>query len=290
MNAVSAIADIATATPAQIDAALGEVESQTDLVVAGIQDAQAKIVLAEAYARTPTASGNRARVQEAAARAQARLPELEEERSTLRARADWLNAEFVRRGGWTRYYLVDSHDGHIHRDRAPWRCSRQVTTRYWWLTEESGRRAEDVVAEAKAQACTICFPWAPVVKEDGRWIPPVVQAAREAAAARRAQADAKKAAELRIPEGEPLVVTDGLGMKDTLRTDRAAWNWLMREAESLAWYGEDEDTATVRKSAELVLAVLSTVRGTSVEDLRAELNAKTARKLAKQDAVVKATV
>lgn len=200
-----------------------------------------------------------------------------------------LDAEFSRRGGWTRYYLVDG--GHLHYDVSGSRCSRMPTTTHYWMTEFSGQDAAEVIAAAGERVCTVCFPDAPVAPRPAhpRFMT-MTEAERAAHAEDKARkAAAKKAAELRDADGQPLTLTNGLGMTDTVKTDRAAWNWLMREAESLAWYGADKDTAAVRESAERVLAVLSEVRGAPVENLRAELNAKTARKLARQGATVKAT-
>lgn len=104
------------------------------------------------------------------------LPRLEEQRpglveqlKALAAEAAPLNAEFVRRGGWPRFFLVVSSDGliHSHMDCSTCNNGRQMT-RFGWLPALSGKTEEEAVADQGAYLCTICFPTAPVAWTNGR--------------------------------------------------------------------------------------------------------------------------
>lgn len=67
-------------------------------------------------------------------------------------------AEWKKRNGWTRAYLVP--DGHIHKTTA---CqSLYPTTIVAWLPEQSGWDEEKIVEAAGMMACTFCYPSAPV--------------------------------------------------------------------------------------------------------------------------------
>jgi len=64
------------------------------------------------------------------------------------------DAEFVRRGGWSRYFLVPG--GHVHRERNCSSC--HWNTLFGWLPTLSGCDELAMVAEHGDNACAICFP------------------------------------------------------------------------------------------------------------------------------------
>lgn len=67
--------------------------------------------------------------------------------------------EYVRRGRWTRAYLVTNSNGHVH---SSMRCSTCfVTTRYQWMVSYSGSTEAEIVEAAGERACTVCYPSAP---------------------------------------------------------------------------------------------------------------------------------
>jgi hypothetical protein len=69
-------------------------------------------------------------------------------------------AEWSRRGGWPRAYLVTNADGHVHRST---HCSSlHPTTQIVWMPEHSGQGDDDIIAAAGHMACTICYPDAPL--------------------------------------------------------------------------------------------------------------------------------
>lgn len=103
-----------------------------------------------------------------------RVPEYLLERETeLKAKyeeavkaSEPFDAEYERRGGWTRYLIVSNSNGHVHRS---WRgtdspCHTLVPgqTLVQPLWQLSGRDDDGVVSEFGSTACTKCFPDAPV--------------------------------------------------------------------------------------------------------------------------------
>lgn len=110
---------------------------------------------------------------------------------------------------WTRYYLVDNTNGHVHKDMDCSTCFPD--TRYAWLVEQSGMTAEELVDLAGEKACTVCFDWAPVdvLKQKTKLEAPERKKARLEREAKKAERDAKKAAKaIANPDGSPLKVFD----------------------------------------------------------------------------------
>jgi len=73
-----------------------------------------------------------------------------------------LDAVWADNGCWSRYFLVEANNGHIHYDVSGWRCSRRVTTEHSWHPSLSGLTEADAVAELGPRLCTVCFPSAPL--------------------------------------------------------------------------------------------------------------------------------
>jgi len=78
-----------------------------------------------------------------------------------------LDSEFARRGGWSRFYLVQNAGGHIHSSMNCSTCNRYTSrgwsqTKFGWMTNLSGQTEAEAVAERGAILCTVCFPSAPV--------------------------------------------------------------------------------------------------------------------------------
>ena len=118
------------------------------------------------------------------------------------ARVAEIAAEYQSRP-WSRYWLVASSDGHIHRDVGCSTCNKgRVPTGFALVPYLSGRPVEDAVADLGPALCSVCYPGAPVEAREQARIPARValalaeegceafQTAREKArqdAARRAQ-------------------------------------------------------------------------------------------------------
>jgi hypothetical protein len=69
------------------------------------------------------------------------------------------NAEWERRGGWERVFLVQNHDGHYHRTTACTTCF--ATTTFAWVPALSDKSEDEVIATVGCMACTVCWPAAP---------------------------------------------------------------------------------------------------------------------------------
>lgn len=88
-------------------------------------------------------------------------------------------AEFKRRGGWLRYFLVTNGNGHVHRGMDCSTCF--ATTEFAWLIDLADCDEDKMVEEYGEMACTVCFPDAPV---HPAWAQSVAE--REAAEAKKA--------------------------------------------------------------------------------------------------------
>lgn len=109
---------------------------------------------------------------------------------------DVLHEVYDENGGWTRFFLVNNSGGHVHKDTSCSTCF--VTTEYQWLTELSGLTEAEAVAAYGEILCSVCFPSAPVAWTTGESKATIE--AREAKAAKKAEAAAKKAAKALIPD------------------------------------------------------------------------------------------
>ena len=114
-----------------------------------------------------------------------------------------LTAEYDRRGGWERAFLVTNHGGHIHRTMSCPTC--YPDTEFGWLTELSGSTEAQIIDAAGMTACTVCYPTAPVAQ-----LTPEQRKAHTAAerdAKRAAKAELKRARELaKVPRAHALAV------------------------------------------------------------------------------------
>jgi hypothetical protein len=138
------------------------------------------------------------------------------------------NEEYKRRGGWTRFYLVDNGHGHVHSSMHCTTC--YPTTQFIWLPEQSGSTEAETVALAGEQACTVCFPSAPVdvLKRKGGFEAPARKAARQEREEKKAATLAKKQAKALYPEDvdKALVVRGDQRFPEKLRTIAAAKSFL----------------------------------------------------------------
>lgn len=189
-----------------------------------------------------------------------------------------LHAEYMRRGGWTRGFLVT--DGHLHRSM---NCSTCFpTTQFAWLPEVSGKDEIEIVEMAGERACTVCYPAAPTMRsfqkasvfftEEER----ARDAARDERAAAKAVRDAKRIAAALTPDGSEFTVEypgfrEGATSREHFKTERAAVIWA---TDALAWSNPERKANAVRSIAEAVAAK----NGRTVEDVMAEFEKKAAKK------------
>lgn len=92
-----------------------------------------------------------------------RIAILEAEVAAISAELTALQAEFVSRGGWDRYFLVASSAGHIHSTTSCHTCNKGKNQTEFALVPSLSNLKVDVAVEALGAAlCSICFPDAPV--------------------------------------------------------------------------------------------------------------------------------
>lgn len=132
---------------------------------------------------------------------------------------------------WTRYYLVDNTNGHVHSSMSCSTC--YDSTAYYWCVDQSGLTAEELVELAGEEACTVCFPEAPVsaLNRPSRLSTPEREerdrkkAEREARSAELAQK--REANSLTNPDGSPVLVDTGRSYLERVETVSAGWRELM---------------------------------------------------------------
>jgi hypothetical protein len=295
--------DIATATPAQIDGKIQELEIELGAVVRQIELATEDVHRAIGQRDTRVNQGTNRRpryvsewpttAEEAiqAARAlpsdtlnrnwTARVYEGLETITDVLAKLDGhllraselhtalapLNARYAAEP-WSRAWLVTNSGGHVHNTLSCRNC--YVTTTYYWVTELSGATDEEVVAQAGAQTCLTCYS---SVREDivaGR--PCLIEEPhKKAARIEREKVAAEKArlAALRgitNPDGTPVVIRVH-NYPETIKTERTA----KVELVNLMWYQKHYSFDDQRAAAiEILEAALAHKNGTTVTQERAE--------------------
>lgn len=205
-----------------------------------------------------------------------------------------LAAEYDRRGGWTRLYVVDNNNGHAHRTTA---CSTTyATTDFYWFPEHSGKTDEEIVALTGAQTCLVCFGSQREAIESGR--PSKIEtpnqaksrAEREAQAAVTAAKKAKAAGNaITDMDGSPL--RSEYGVLKTLRSAQIAAVDALEQAGLDEIYADQADNparvsrmhglaADEYQMAEKLIKAIAAKQGRPEADVRTELAAKAAKKLA----------
>lgn len=200
-----------------------------------------------------------------------RLAEIHAEAARLRASLEALareeariEAEFVRRGRWTRSYLVTA--GHLHTSTACSTC--YPTTSFYFVPSLSGSTEAEIVEAAGERACTVCFPSAPV---EIRNRPSTLSTPDEAAAAAAREEKAAK----REAAAKEAIVVEGLleyrGRAHTFKSVRALSNFVAGKASSIAAWGAGHPTASEWEDDLLLAAkALSAVTGTETGEIVAE--------------------
>lgn len=145
-----------------------------------------------------------------------------EEMANILAETEPYEAEYKRRGGWTRAFIVVNTNGHVHKSMHCSSC--YPTTQYSWLPEYSGSDESKIIEDAGSSACTVCYPNAPVSALKRKTVieDPIKKAARidrDKVKQERLQKANEKG--ITNPDGGPLVVVH-YGSKETMKTFRSA--------------------------------------------------------------------
>jgi len=262
--------DLQAATPAEIDTQLAEIYGRYYAKRGAATEAQAAAARYDLRSKpgarfeSPGYEKHYAELRhEAIETANALLAEA----TVILAEAAPYDAEFDRRGTWTRAFLVDNTNGHVHRTMACGTC--HATTQFTWITEFSGRTETEVVEAAGEKACTVCYPTAPV---DVLRRPSTIEAPARRAA--RLERDAKKAARDAARAAKAITAADGGKLLDThrfeIKTIVTAWNTVVDIVFSHRVYNYPAHTETVTAITEALAARLDR----TVEDITAEIQAK----------------
>lgn len=215
-----------------------------------------------------------------------------------------LEAEYLRRGRWARYYrVVTNGEGHVHGSRSCHTC--YPTTRYAWLPGLSGNGELEAVDAYGREMCSICFPTVlahPSYRTAGR-IAEEVKARRAAEKAARDAVRAEKGITTRT--GQPLILGAGRRWKEEIKSavtaERTLVDRLARVRGDLSeasitsrpTFGRDtadterhlEHLRNLRREAEEDIAVLldalSGKRGVAANDLLSQMEVKADKKIAR---------
>jgi hypothetical protein len=179
---------------------------EVDTVLAANWDEQARLMSYIQGAQSAADRYSKGGLTQLAAREQAEVAKHVAALKAACVAAQPYEAEYTRRR-WHRYFLVTNGYGHVHRERSCTTCF--PTTRYAWLVTLSGCDERAMVAEYGTDACTVCFPNAPVLARQLGAVSKTQrerEAARTARQAKRAAAEAKRQANsITNPDGTVLM-------------------------------------------------------------------------------------
>jgi hypothetical protein len=257
------ILDLRAATPVEIDTVLADLDYKRYVAfMRAVQYRQSGYKAQEGsrYSRPDPAYADK--LFGLAAEEDIKVAELEKEMAPY-------EAEFTRRGGWTRAFLVvTSGQGHVHSSQRCHTC--YPTTQFHWVTGYSGHDEDEIVGDAGERACTICYPSAPV---DVLARPTkILSKDEEERLAARAEREAKRAAKA------ALEVIDPDTGKTLFKTERGATNEIASRLDAYFSYDSQE---YLDKAAKIVKAV-AFKRGVKPEDLLAELKGKAEKKFRRE--------
>lgn len=205
-----------------------------------------------------------------------RLDEAKAKVREIREQAEVFNAEFTRRGGWTRAFLATSSTNpHVHNGMDCSTCNKMgKPTRFGWFPQYSGKAEAEIVEDAGERACTTCYPSAPVsvlsrptkfFTEDEK----AKATAREERAAKRAKADAEKI------EVEGIREYSDRGQTKVFKSLRAATQFATSaRADVISWGGDHPSVPRWVENAERVEAAIAAKTGRPVEEVTEEIKAK----------------
>lgn len=184
---------------------------------------------------------------------------------------------------WTRAFLVINSNGHIHSSMDCTTCFD--STRYEWLTAYSADDEATIVAAAGETACTVCYPSAPAdILNRPSTIQSKARAEKEAAAAARAEAkakrEAKRIASAPTATGESIFVPSTWrdGRPEEIKTERTAVSeWYTRQ-DYIGWAMYADRAHEMRVGQRIIEEALAGKRGVSVEEVRADLLARHAKR------------
>ena len=184
---------------------------------------------------------------------------------------------------WNRAFLVKNANGHVHKSRSCSTCFE--STEFAWLTDFSGADEAEIVEAAGEMACTVCYPSAPaevlnrpstIVNEEKV----AKKAARAEREAKKAERDAKRKAAAPTASGEPLLLPNRYGRDymEEIKTERTAVSEWYGAVDYLGFTRDEAGKDLLRNRMALIEEALAGKHGVTVEEKRAELEAKYAKR------------
>jgi hypothetical protein len=243
--------NLTTATPAEIDTELADLHAELALLQRRLESAE-------------KAMRDRSDVRD-----RARLLDARHAYRAIQVRMAPLNREYNRRGGWTRAFLVNNANGHVHRSM---NCSTTfISTQWAWLPQLSGKDEAEIVEAAGSDACTVCYPSAPV--ETLSRPRSVFSKDEVTAQAERAERDAQKAERQRqkiakslTDDGSELVVRHG-SVRESFKTEQAATSYVLSKlADVRTWRQRPLEADELAANAQIVDAIAAK-HGMTAEDV-----------------------
>ena len=174
---------------------------------------------------------------------------------------------------WSRFFVCE----HVH---SSMNChTLRPTSHIGWLPQLSGSNQAEIVDQLGEAACTVCFPDAPVNKPNTIELDPEKAARKAEREARAAELAAKRAATaITFADGSPVMDRlPGEKYSSEIKTERTA---LIAAVDALVYvgWGYGEKYAAY---FEYILPALAHKAGRPAEEIRAELQAKANKKIAK---------
>jgi hypothetical protein len=268
-------------TPVEIDTALANLYNEKF-------DLEMKI---DSYRRSIEVYAEREYYASAKSKAEAKVRELVLEVGEVLKKKRVLEDKYT---GWSRAFLVSNTNGHIHSSMDCATCFD--TTRYVWLTDLSGQDRLEIAGLAGEKACSVCYPDAPseyFARKCQLEDPAVVKAREERAEAKAVREAKRLAVGVFNPDGSAVKVRSSYGGRylDELKTERTARIWAKDTGCWIAnyhadkregWKVEREETlANLEADFEMVLVALAFKAGVEVDVVRAEIQDKIDKQLAK---------
>lgn len=150
-------------TPVEIDTEIvrinGLIAGQNSIIARGIQ------IIKTANLRIEQDAYDADQMPARIAKAEADIRAAELASMPLRDEVSPLHAEYLKRN-WTRYFVVQNSNGHIHQDMHCSTCF--ASTQYGWMTQHSGLTAEEMIGIYGEDMCSECYPQAPVLAKGFR--------------------------------------------------------------------------------------------------------------------------
>jgi hypothetical protein len=223
--------------------------------------------------------------------AEAEVQDLTLELIVLSKKIELLESRYT---GWSRAFLVSNSNGHIHSSTICSTCFE--TTQYVWITDLSGKDRLEIAGLAGEKACSVCYPDAPseyFLRKCQIEDPAVVKAREERAEAKAVREAKRLAVGIWNPDGSALKVhrTYESRYLEELKTERTARIWAKDTGVWIAEYHAEkredwkservEVLANLEADLEMVIVAIANKLGQDVESVRAEIQDKVDKQLAK---------